>query len=620
MWRSANNAIPSLLIVRQTLWREHLIATKWDQWNRRLFLLLTANFNQRQSSSATIPWHKGRREENSLSFCAEMREICCRRTLWSSSSSASLFMRTITSTAATTQHNHKNNDTNINNVQSPLHVRPLTRILDEKIALGIWRSDPVQRRGAKKLERLQSALSEYSNQRIVDFCIQQGKRIEERNQKQKEAKYQSIASGINNKFIQVGMPSREASSSISVTEGKKTAGIETEMPSSDAPSDNNVGLDLPKIPRGLYLHGPVGIGKSMLMDIFFDAVSVVGDRKRRFHFHAFMTEIHKRIHNLKRDQLEREGRNFSVDTNPQNNPIRRVAVQIAQELSLLCLDEFQVTDIADALVLSQLFSALFSYGTVVVATSNRLPSQLYEGGLNRSYFLPFIDLLEKHCIVHTLQSDVDYRVLLASLSDCTLQNLFLDGSDPKSATIFQDMISSLRQNQSAVLPVVLDVSKQRKLKVARGDETGWLAQFSFSELCEVKLGASDYRALANHFSIIALQDVPTFSISSTSSANLDHARRFVTLLDELYESKSTALLCLTDAAKDPYQLFQISRSRGRDHTTDGNDGCLLDEVGNVASVRELAFAFERAASRLFEMTSKRWWDSVVGLQIKMSQQ
>mmetsp|Transcript_32670 Transcript_32670/g.39100 ORF Transcript_32670/g.39100 Transcript_32670/m.39100 type:complete len:201 (+) Transcript_32670:178-780(+) len=145
------------------------------------------------------------------------------------------------------------------------------------------------------------------------------------------------------------------------------------------------------------------------MDIFYAAAPIPPAKKRRVHFHSFLQDVHQRIHQLKRQDLEVNGRNFTIDTTTEHNPIYRVATQLASEVTLLCFDEFQVIDIADALILSQLFGVLFGRGTVVVATSNRPPSSLYEGGLNRSYFMPFIGVLERHCIVHDMNATLDYR-------------------------------------------------------------------------------------------------------------------------------------------------------------------------------------------------------------------
>jgi predicted ATPase len=340
----------------------------------------------------------------------------------------------------------------------------------------------------------------------------------------------------------------------------------------------------------------------------------------------------------------------------ENNPIYRVGLQLAAQYSVLCLDEFQVTDIADAVVLSQLFGVLFRKGTVVVATSNRPPQELYEGGLNRSYFLPFIDLLQKHCIVHSLQSQIDYRKLLASSSN---SSFFLLAQDNDTEQTKRELLQQLLHpddnddddddegtmiNRSSDTPstttMELDVGFQRTLTVKRvygsssSSNTGKTACcFSFEELCDADLGANDYRAIARQFDIVILEDIPTLNLEGHN-----RARRFITLIDELYEGKC-ALLCCALEATTPMELFESTTtstttiSKTRSTTTAattslvvGNDGDDVVEttfkgidvatqggtaVGALASVRELAFAFERASSRLFEMCSRSWWDRVL---------
>eukprot|EP00957_Ditylum_brightwellii_P210225 15364693-Ditylum_brightwellii.AAC.1 len=342
------------------------------------------------------------------------------------------------------------------------------------------------------------------------------------------------------------------------------------------------------IPRGLFLHGDVGTGKSMLMDA----------------------------------DLRDKGRSFSIDVSIENNPIRRVALDLSKEVSLLCFDEFQVTDIADALILRQLFEVLFAHGTVMVATSNRPPCDLYEGGLNRSYFLPFIDLLHHHCIVHDISSGTDYRRLLSEGTDdyfFVVNNKDEPEDDYVSLTercdnIFDEIIGDSKVVVSE--EVTLDVAFNRTLKLRKADPEGSICRFEFDELCDAELGSSDYRAIAERFDVVMLERIPVLTLKEH-----DRARRFITLVDELYEAKCL-LICSAEASPD--QLFRGNEDRGKGSSAAKKEQKSFEtkaaeilgidvaqsnntRVGELASVRELNFAFRRAASRLTEMCARDWW-------------
>lgn len=459
-------------------------------------------------------------------------------------------------------------------------------VLRRRVANEELRDDAAQERVAKRLDRLQSALVGYDN--AIFF--------QQNPDKEEEAEpTEALADNVGSAGLTQSNPQ---SACVSSTEHNKEPSREGKI----------------RIPRGLYIYGEVGTGKTMLMDSFFSVVQV--EKKQRFHFHSFLATIHTRIHDLKQQDLAEKGRNFSIDTSLSNNPIYRVGLQYASEVSLLCLDEFQVTDIADAVILSQLFSVLFAKGTVIVATSNRPPSDLYEGGLNRSYFLPFIDLLQKHCIVHKIQSAIDYRQLLSSHTSFFVKP---EAIDPMTA----ELLSELNLSDGTAKTMSLDVAFQRILTlrtVYGGENDGVaIASFDFEELCDRDLGSLDYRSIAQSFDIVILKDIPTLNLEGHNVA-----RRFITLIDELYEGKCALLCSSAVEATSPKDLFQpTSREPRNNQSIDMDDDILgIDvatqggtAVGALASVRELAFAFERASSRLFEMCSPTWWERFAKMNV-----
>jgi cell division protein ZapE len=297
-------------------------------------------------------------------------------------------------------------------------------------------------------------------------------------------------------------------------------------------------------PRGVYMWGDVGRGKSLLMDLFFESAPV--PVKRRVHFNAFMVETHARIH------AERQ-------KGETDDPIPPVAKLIAKEATLLCFDEFQVTDIADAMVLGRLFDQLFELGVVIVATSNTPPDRLYEGGLNRQLFLPFVATIKEKLDVVELNGAVDYRRLRMAGLDIYITPLG-PASDAKMDAAWLRLTDSKRGE-----PQVLTVLG-RKLIVPQAARH--VARFGFVDLCAKPLAAPDYLAIAQHFHTVLIDRIPVMTPDMRNEA-----RRFTLLIDTLYDD-GVKLIC--SAAAPPDGLF-----------TDG-DG---------------AEAFRRTASRLTEMQS-----------------
>jgi cell division protein ZapE len=309
-------------------------------------------------------------------------------------------------------------------------------------------------------------------------------------------------------------------------------------------------------PRGLYIWGDVGRGKSMLMDLFFEAARVRA--KTRVHFNAFMVETHARIH------AERQ-RGVSDD------PIPPVARAIASHARLLCFDEFQVTDVADAMILGRLFEHLFALGVVIVATSNTPPEKLYQGGLNRQLFLPFIALIKEKLDVLNLDGPVDYRMhRMAGMK------VYLTPLGPQTDRAMDEDWRKLTDvNRGTPMELTVLGRKLVVPQAARG-----VARFSFDDLCKASLAAADYLTVAHAFHTVMIDHVPVMGPEMRNEA-----RRFVLLIDTLYD-EGVKLIC--SAAAPPDGLY-----------TDG-DG---------------ADAFRRTASRLAEMQSAAYLSRAHRLEI-----
>jgi cell division protein ZapE len=278
----------------------------------------------------------------------------------------------------------------------------------------------------------------------------------------------------------------------------------------------------PVPPKGLYIWGSVGRGKTMLMDLFFEATPF--EPKRRAHFHEFMANVHDRIGGAR--------------SGTPGDPIPHVARGIANETRLLCFDEMHVTDIADAMILGRLFQALFAAGVTVVATSNAQPSDLYKNGLNRQLFQPFIDLIRAHMEIIQLQSQKDFR--LDKLSGAQLYFHPADGAAQEALSLHWDRLTGKHPGK----PQILDI-KGRKLIVPLASVG--VARFTFDELCNRPLGTNDYLHIAHAFHTIIIDEIPILTPDRR-----DAARRFVNLVDALYDSR----ICLiASAAAEPHALY-----------------------------------------------------------------
>jgi len=307
-------------------------------------------------------------------------------------------------------------------------------------------------------------------------------------------------------------------------------------------------------PRGLYVHGDVGRGKTMLMDLFFQACSV--EHKRRAHFHEFMTEVHERIYGFRQEIARGEI--------PDGDVIALTAHAIFEQAWLLCFDEFHVTDIADAMILGRLFARLFELGTVVVATSNVAPEDLYKGGLNRSLFLQFITQIEEHMTVLRLDARTDFR-----LEKLAGVKMWLVPADAAASAALDKAWARMTGNAPCK---ARDISIKGRILHVPCSANG-VARFSFADICEQPLAASDYLRLARDYHTLMIDRVPVMDYPERNAA-----KRFITLIDTLYDN---GVKLMASAAADPLTLY-------------------------VASEGVEANEFKRTSSRLIEMGSESY--------------
>ena len=296
---------------------------------------------------------------------------------------------------------------------------------------------------------------------------------------------------------------------------------------------------------GVYIYGGVGIGKSMLMDLFFNLLDIMG--KKRIHFHEFMKRLHQLI------KIARE--------NNIRDPIKSVASEYIKDIQVLCLDEMQITDVADAMIVGRVFEEFLRKKLIIITTSNRHPNNLYKDGLNRKLFLPFIDIIVSSLNVVKLSADVDYR----KIKIAGKKKYFLSTSSQETIQ-FNDLISQFNLYRGAGITIQMN---SREFRIERFESGAGL--LTFNEVCSIPLSAIDYLELVSHLRLLFLDEIPDLS-----NGGDDSAKRFINLIDSVYD-KEVEILCRAEVP--PEKLYTVGKN---------------------------SFEFQRTVSRLFEMQSNDW--------------
>jgi peroxisome-assembly ATPase len=344
--------------------------------------------------------------------------------------------------------------------------------------------------------------------------------------------------------------------------------------------------------KGLYLYGGVGCGKTMIMDILFNECPL--QKKMRVHFHQFMLDVHKTMHQIRSQNRTKDA---EVDL------FEELAQRLVTNAELLCFDEMVVSDVSDAMILKRLFSAFYRIGVCAVFTSNRHPNDLYKGGLNRESFLPFIRLLQEQCIVHDMQSTTDYRLTTSDAK--TYLAPFSDENEGRFNQMFLDVTKAMPPKEAVLRVFGRDVVAPRTV--------GGVCRFDFAELCRSEMSTADFEILAKSFHTWFLENVPQLPHSDS-----DIKRRFITLIDILYEYKCKVIIYaevepqLIEAPAAPAGLLGAGASAKEKSLFEMEIGRLIDEG-------EGSFQMQRCTSRMVEMRSTEYLRSEhKGVEVDLS--
>ncbi|WVR09343.1 hypothetical protein IAU60_006409 [Kwoniella sp. DSM 27419] len=358
-------------------------------------------------------------------------------------------------------------------------------------------------------------------------------------------------------------------------------------------------VSLDSVPKGLYLYGSVGTGKTMLMDLFHSTLPPQfrprkegGFGSTRIHFHSFMLDVLQRQHEV--------GARYAAMGMPKKDAMPEVARSLAEEGRVLCFDEFQVTDIVTAMILRQLLERLMSFGVVCVMTSNRHPDELYINGIQRQSFIPAIELIKDRFEVVDLNSETDYRKIPRALS-----NVYFSPLDQST----RSEMSKLFQSLASTDPISTEIKQDKAIplwgrNLTVPESSGSVARFKFADLCDRPLSAADYLEVTGRFGTVFVEDVPRMGLSER-----DQARRFITFIDACYENRTKIFI------SSEVPIFQVFSDKHGSAAEDDHMKSVMEEVGlnakdvgssSLFSGDEELFAFARCVSRLSQMGTQEW--------------
>jgi predicted ATPase len=451
------------------------------------------------------------------------------------------------------------------------------QVYKSRVASGEYREDPPQLAALIHLDKLHHKLKDYAPPLLPPLVIRTAKTDITTATAKFAKELGSDKTGFDGDsatFFGFELPSIFGGSSSSSSSSSRTKSDSTET-----------SIDVPGAPDGLYMYGGVGCGKTMIMDMFYDEAPA-SVNKRRVHFHEFMIDCHARMHRLKQDGV-------------QEDPIPFIARQMVEEGGhLLCFDEMQVTDIADALIMRRLFDEMFRAGVIVVATSNRPPNDLYYNGIQRHLFLPFIKAVEHKCIVHDLASPTDYRLLKTNEYDADGDSsTYHYPLNEKTLQKVDGLWNELTKGGDAHSTSLIVLGRQ--VNVPSAAKSTQVAKFGFKDLCAIPLGAGDYIAIARAYHTIFISDIPILSVNQ-----LDQVRRLITCIDTFYEHNVKVIISAETPITEIFQPYgEVTGDHQGREQKEEQHGDLLGTKEYVQTTKDEFFAFDRTVSRLIEMQS-----------------